>query len=91
MLEERMERVGEPAWEQPTLVLRSEEGREIWIWPIALWVMLADARVDVLSQKGIYVLIDNAEPLQAPQWMLWKVGAGEHGRAFDPGLLAEMV
>jgi hypothetical protein len=68
MLEERMERVGEPAREQPTLVLRSAEGKEIWIWPIALWVTLANGRVDVLTQKGIYVLIDKAEPLQPPQW-----------------------
>jgi hypothetical protein len=91
MLEERMERVGEPAREQPTLVLRSAEGKEIWIWPIALWVTLANGRVDVLSQKGIYVLIDKAEPLQPPRWMLWKVGAGGSGRAFDPEQLAEMV
>ncbi len=91
MLEERMERVGEPAREQPTLVLRSAEGKEIWIWPIALWVTLSNGRVDVLSQKGIYVLIDKAEPLQPPQWMLWKVGAGGSGRAFDPEQLAEMV
>ncbi len=91
MLEERMERVGEPARAMPTLVLRSAEGKEIWIWPIALWVTLSNGRVDVLSQKGIYVLIDKAEPLQPPQWMLWKVGAGGRGRAFDPGQLAEMV
>jgi hypothetical protein len=91
MLEERMARVGEPASKQPTLMLRSAEGMQIWIWPIALWVTLANGRVDVLSQKGIYVLIDKAEPLQPPQWMLWKVAAGGRGRAFDPKLLAEMV
>ena len=91
MLEERMERVGEPAREQPTLVLRSAEGKEIWIWPIALWVTLANGRVDALSQKGIYVLIDKAEPLEPPQWMLWKVAAGGSGRAFEPELLPETV
>nr|WP_294549778.1 hypothetical protein [uncultured Rhodopila sp.] len=92
MLEERMERVGEPARAQPTLVLRSGEGAEVSIKPKALWVIGANGRVDVLSRKnGVYVLIDRAEPLEPPQWILRKVGAGGDGRAFDPELLAEMV
>jgi hypothetical protein len=92
MLEERMERVGEPAREQSTLVLRSAEGSEVSIRPKAPWVIGANGRVDVLSRKsGVYVLIDRAEPMQPPQWILRKVGAGGDGRAFDPELLAEMV
>ena len=87
-----MERVGEPARVQPTLVLRSGEGAEVSIKPKALWVIGANGRVDVLSRKnGVYVLIDRAEPLEPPQWILRKVGAGGDGRAFDPELLAEMV
>jgi hypothetical protein len=91
MLEEAMERVGEPARDQPTLVLRSAEGKEIWVWPITPWVLNASGCVDLLSQKGIYTLIDRAEPLDPPKWVLWKVGAGGTGRPFDPELLAEMV
>jgi hypothetical protein len=92
MLEERMERVGEAAREQPTLVLRSAEGWEISIRPRALWVIGANGRVDVLSRKsGVYVLIDRAEPLEPPQWILRKVGAGGDGRAFDPEMLAELI
>jgi hypothetical protein len=92
MLEERMERVGEPAREQPTLVLRSAEGIEVSIKPKALWVIGANGRVDVLSRKsGVYVLIDRAEPLEPPQWIFRKVGAGGDGRAFDPELMAELI
>lgn len=91
MLEEPMERVGEPARDQPILVLRSAEGKEIWVWPRTPWVLNASGCVDLLSQKGIYTLIDRAEPLDPPKWVLWKVGAGGTGRPFDPELLAEMV
>ncbi len=92
MLEERMERVGEPAREQPTLVLRSAEGIEVSVKPKALWVIGANGRVDVLSRKsGVYVLIDRAEPLDPPQWILRKVGAGGDGRAFKPELLEELI
>jgi plasmid stability protein len=92
MLEERMERVGEPARAMLTLVLRSAEGAEVSIKPKALWVIGANGRVDVLSRKsGVYVLIDRAEPLEPPQWILRKVGAGGDGRAFDPELLAELI
>lgn len=91
MYEERMERAGVAAREQPSLTLRHALGERIWIRPKALFTIGANGRIDLFSVKGgIYVLIDIAEPLDRPHWILHKAGAG-NGRPFDPELLAEMV
>jgi hypothetical protein len=90
MHEEPMQRAGVPEHRQPALHLRDPSGHEVWIWPVALWVVGANGRVDILSTKGVYSLIDWAEPFEPPQWTLYKLGAGE-GRRFDPHVFAEMV
>ena len=89
MREDLMERFGLPLREQPSLKLRSPQGGEVWIWPKGLWVIGANGRVDIFSRKGVYVLIDLAEPFQPPQWVLHRLGEGK-GRPFDPEQFAEM-
>jgi hypothetical protein len=48
----------------------------------------ANGRVDIFSPKGVFVLIDVAEPLNRPAWVLHRVGQGK-GRPFTPELLRE--
>jgi len=41
------------------------------IKPKGLWVIGANGRVDVLSTKGNYMLVDFAEQFETPQWKLF--------------------
>lgn len=90
MHEELMQRVGMPKRDQPALRLRNADGAELWIRPKALWVIGANGRVDLFSRHGAFILIDLAEPLQPPHWVLHVIGKGK-GRPFSPPLLADLA
>jgi hypothetical protein len=90
MHEHQMKLHDVPAREMPKLTMKSAAGRNVFVWPEALWVMGANGRVDIHSEKGYYVIIDIADEFQPPQWWLYK-GAGDwSGREFVPALMAEM-
>ncbi len=88
---ELMERTGVKQREQPSLYVRNAGGADIWIRPKGLWVIGANGRVDVYAGNKVYTLVDVADPLQTPQWVLHRVGMGTRGEPFDPKLLAGMV
>lgn len=90
MNEEIMQRFDIDERLQPAMTLRDPSHREIWVWPKALWVIGANGRVDIFSRKGVFVLIDRAEPFQPPQWCLYKAGQG-YGRVFDPDQLEDVA
>jgi len=75
---------------QPTLTVLSPEGAKISIKPKGLWVIGANGRVDIYSGKGVFTLVDVADPFKAPKWVLHRVGQTD-GRPFDPKQLAEMI
>lgn len=37
--------------------------------PIGLWIIGANGRVDILSKKGVVLLVDKAEQFQTPNWL----------------------
>lgn len=90
MHEEPMDRVGIAERDQPSLVLRSPSGSEIWIKPKGLWVIGANGRVDLFSRNGVFTLVDLADQFEPPRWVLHRVGGG-NGQRFDPEQLAEMA
>lgn len=39
--------------------------------PKGLWIIGANGRIDIISAKGSYTIVDIAEPFQAPQWQIY--------------------
>lgn len=87
MNEELMQRFGVAAQPQPTLSIRAPKGAAIWIKPKGLWVIGANGRVDIYSQKGAFTLVDTADNFQSPEWVLYRVGERK-GQKFDAAQLA---
>jgi len=90
MHEEMMLRADAPARQQPTLLLHSPHGAIVRFKPKALWVIGANGRIDIYAPKGVFALLDGAEPFEAPVWQLFRVGKGE-GKPFKPAQIAEMI
>lgn len=90
MHEEPMQRFGIAESSQPSLSVRSPAGAEIWLKPKGLWVIGANGRVDIFSPKGVFTLIDVADPFDEPRWVLHHIGKGD-GQPFDPKQLADMT
>jgi hypothetical protein len=90
MSEELMQRHGIKQREQPSLQLRSPEGKIIWIKPKGLWVIGANGRVDLYSPKGTYTLVDTAPPLSPAKWRIHRVGETK-GKQFSASLLKGLV
>jgi len=90
MREDLVERAGLLAPDQPSLLLRSPDGAELWVKPKGLWVIGANGRVDFYTPKGGLTLVDTADPFEPPRWILHRLGEGR-GRPFTPDLIADMV
>lgn len=90
MHEEMMQIFGVDCQSQPTVQLHSPDGGEVWFRPKGLWVIGANGRVDVFSNKGVFVLVDKAAEFDTPKWRLHRLGE-VNGRDFSPELIAEMV
>jgi hypothetical protein len=39
--------------------------------PKGLWIIGANGRIDIISSKGSFMLVDLAEPFESPQWFLY--------------------
>lgn len=49
-----------------------KDGKTVMVLkPFGLWIMGANGRVDLLSAKGNYVIVDVAEKFQTPKWNLF--------------------
>lgn len=92
MNEEPMQAVGIRPRGQPVVTLKNQTGAVVYVKPKGLWVIGANGRVDLYSPKGVFVLVDVAEPFQLPRWILHKVGSGmQKGRSFEPEMIANLV
>lgn len=55
----------------------------IAVKPFGLWIIGANGRVDMLSAKGNYILIDEAEHFKPPQWKIFLNNDRQKGIPFD--------
>lgn len=70
MLEELMTRYGAAAVQVPVLHIQREGAFVAKIVPYGLWVIGANGRVDLSTRRGVFPIVDMAQPLGSPSWRL---------------------
>ncbi len=71
MYEELMAQYKIPAAEIDTADIYKGNEILVSIKPKGLWIIGANGQIDILTSKGSYSLLDNAEEFDAPQWKLF--------------------
>jgi len=71
MYEELMSQFNVPSTEIETVDIFKGKDFILTIKPKGLWIIGANGRVDILSTKGSYLLVDFAEQFKTPQWKLF--------------------
>ena len=51
--------------------------------PKGLWMIGANGRIDIISQVGNYILIDNSEEFEAPNWQISKASDRKNEKPFN--------
>ena len=73
MNEELMLQFGVPKTEVETADIYNKDKKIILtIKPKGLWIIGANGRIDILSVKGNYLLVDFAKQFEEPRWKLFK-------------------
>lgn len=70
MLEELMQKHGVEEKSVPTLVLRSKSGHCARLEPRALWIIGGNGRVDLKHDGNRFLIVDQAENLEEPDWQV---------------------
>jgi hypothetical protein len=70
MYEELMSQFGIPASEIDTADVHKGKHFILSIKPKGLWIIGANGRIDILTTKGSYMLVDTADEFSKPQWKL---------------------
>lgn len=90
MHEERMRRAGLPPEKMDRFIMVAPGGGKVWFWPRALWAYGGNGQVNLATTKGIFMLVDRAESMAPPRWVLYRLGKGEP-TSFEPSQIAELV
>jgi hypothetical protein len=59
--------------------------------PFGLWIIGANGRIDLLSAKGNYILIDEAESFQQPKWKLFLKNNKKQGKDFTKDVFNQLL
>ncbi|MEX0812939.1 MAG: hypothetical protein WD048_12040 [Chitinophagales bacterium] len=51
--------------------------------PKGLWVIGANGRIDIISRKGNYILIDYSEQFEKPKWHIYTTQDRKNGKPFN--------
>ena len=71
MYEELMSQFDIPATEIDTKDVYAGKTFILALKPRGLWLIGVNGRIDILTTKGNYMLVDNAEQFKTPQWKLF--------------------
>lgn len=82
MYEEQMSKFDVPATNIETADIYKNKNFILTIKPKGLWVIGANGRIDILSTKGNYMLVDFAEKFEPPKWKLFN-GDKKNGAEFN--------
>ncbi len=50
--------------------------------PKGLWIIGANGRIDIISRKGSFILLDNAVQFNVPQWHIYTLSGKQIGKPF---------
>lgn len=82
MYEELMSQFNIPATDIDTADIYKDKNFVLTIKPKGLWIIGANGRIDILTTKGNYLLVDNAEQFEVPKWKLFN-GDKKNGVEFS--------
>ncbi len=91
MYEELMESYRIPPEQIDTADLFKSNQLLLIFEPKGLWIIGANGGVDILSPKGSYILVDNAEQFKTPQWHLYSAKDRQKGIPFDKQTLLNIL
>jgi hypothetical protein len=83
MYEELMETYGIPPEQIDTAHLYRNNRLILSFKPKGLWIIGANGRLDILSPKGSFILVDKAEQFNPPQWHLYTAQDKRKGVPFN--------
>ena len=90
MYEELMSQFKVPSTEVDTADIYKDKTFVLTIKPNGLWIIGANGRIDILSTKGNYMLVDFAEQFETPQWKLFN-GDKKNGVEFNKQTFFQLV
>lgn len=90
MYEELMSQFGVPATEIDTADIHKSKQFILTIKPKGLWIIGANGRIDILTTKGSYLLMDSAEQFSKPQWKLFN-GDKRNGIDFNKQTFLQLL
>ncbi len=91
MHEELMQKFDVAQAQQPTLRLDKSDGKYVFFKPKALWVIGANGRVDLYTQKGTFIVVDLAGRFEDPIWTVYGISERRKGVPFTADLLSEIA
>ena len=59
--------------------------------PIGLWVIGAKGRIDILTKKGAYLLVDMSEDETTPQWKVFAPTNRKNSELFNEEFIRKLV
>ena len=89
MSEEMMRTFLIPDRELKTLDIFQQEKLILSFKPKALWTIAANGRIDIISAKGSYILVDFAEHFQNPVWKIYAANKKDN-REFTEAIFQEI-
>lgn len=83
MYEELMEKYGIAPEKIQTADLYKGDKLIASFKPVGLWVIGANGRIDLLTPKGSYTILDNAEQFKAPKWHVYSPSDHRKSKPFS--------
>lgn len=91
MYEELMDKFGVPPKNVPIFDIYIKKQLIATFKPIGLWVIGAAGRIDILTKKGSYILIDMSENESTPLWRVFTPQNRKKGESFDEAFISKLV
>lgn len=91
MLEELMEKYDVPAKDIPIFDLFIENQLKATFKPIGLWVVGAKGRIDILTDKGPYMLVDLGSDDAHPDWKVFSPENKKEGEPFNADFIERLA
>ncbi len=91
MREELMEKYGVPSKKVPIFDLFIAKQLKATFKPIGLWVLGAKGRIDILTSKGSYTLVDTGDDDAHPNWKVFAPQNKAKGEAFNTDFIEKLV
>jgi len=87
MHEEMMQKFDIPAVQVPVLDVLEKNSIVVTFKPKGLWVVGANGRIDVLTQRASYIIIDAAAVFRPAHWMIYGPRKKASGEEFNVNTL----